>query len=134
MQLVLPWLRKAEEDLAAANHLRDPQLQLFGAVAFHCQQAVEKYLKAVLTFDGVSFPKTHDIRRLLLLMNRSEPSLAASLQDASVLSAYGVLPRYPDDLAQLTEVHAKRAWELAVKARDAVYGALGQSPPRILGT
>jgi hypothetical protein len=34
-------------------------------VGFHAQQAVEKWLKAVLGSRGVEFEYTHDLRRLL---------------------------------------------------------------------
>lgn len=35
------------------------------AIAFHCQQAAEKYLKAFLTWHQVAFSKTHDLQELL---------------------------------------------------------------------
>lgn len=42
------WLRIAKEDLCAAKGLLS--LELFSSVAFHCQQAAEKSLKAYLVF------------------------------------------------------------------------------------
>src|SRR5271157_4486483 len=54
-------VHKADVDLAAVEHLTgasgiDKELLLF-----HLQQAVEKYLKARLSFSGLHFEKTHDI-------------------------------------------------------------------------
>ena len=54
-------LRKAEQDLNAAGSLLRSASGLQAVVAFHAQQAVEKYLKALLVRHQVYFPKTHDI-------------------------------------------------------------------------
>jgi HEPN domain-containing protein len=48
-ELVGQWIAKAELDYrAAVRLLRDPE-PIREAVAFHCEQVVEKYLKAQLT-------------------------------------------------------------------------------------
>jgi len=55
------WLSRAAADLrAAANELtaEDP---VTGDTVFHCQQAVEKAMKAFLTWHDVPFRKTHDL-------------------------------------------------------------------------
>jgi hypothetical protein len=41
---------------------RDP---CFDAVCFHAQQCAEKFLKARLTADGITFAKTHSLTALL---------------------------------------------------------------------
>jgi HEPN domain-containing protein len=64
-------------------------------VAFHAQQAAEKYLKALLTRHQIEFPKTHVIRRLLILLGPVEPLIAEELDDANWLSPYGAELRYP---------------------------------------
>ena len=46
--LVLQWIGKAEQDLAAAGILLTNATRLPSVIAFHAQQAVEKYLKAIL--------------------------------------------------------------------------------------
>ena len=59
------WVAKAEEDLTTAAHtLRLGRSCPTGAVCFHAQQTVEKYLKAYLVSRGTPFPKTHDIEDL----------------------------------------------------------------------
>jgi HEPN domain-containing protein len=47
---VQTWLEKARQDLEAAAWLLESPSSLYGAVGFHCQQAVEKALKAYLTW------------------------------------------------------------------------------------
>lgn len=57
--------RKAEND-AKAMRLIAPDAEISDEiVGFHAQQAVEKWLKAVLGFRGIEFEYTHDLRRLI---------------------------------------------------------------------
>ena len=53
--LVRQWIEKAELDYQAAAELHDAGERLRQVVAFHCQQAVEKYLKALLVRHQVEF-------------------------------------------------------------------------------
>ena len=63
-------------------------------VCYHCQQAVEKYLKGLLVLREVSFPKTHDLRILLELAGKHS---ALRIHPAEVLplNRYLVEGRYP---------------------------------------
>lgn len=59
------WIAKAENDLLNATHTltlgsRCPT----DTVCFHAQQCAEKYLKALLSFRGSDFAKTHDLEAL----------------------------------------------------------------------
>ena len=60
-KLTKEWFKKAEHDLLNAEIVLNSgknQLPL-DTVCFHCQQAVEEYLKGFLVYHGVDFPKTH---------------------------------------------------------------------------
>jgi HEPN domain-containing protein len=46
---------------------------LRGDALFHCQQAAEKVLKAYLTWNGRTFPKTHSIGELGLAVAELAP-------------------------------------------------------------
>jgi len=59
------WTFFADKDILAAETLVD-NAELSGEAVFHCQQAVEKYFKAFLTKNGISFRKTHDLEELYL--------------------------------------------------------------------
>jgi len=67
-RLVREWLRKANADFDLAEHLVAEGSVFLNAIAFHCQQAVEKYLKALLTWWGTEFPKTHVLATLFSLI------------------------------------------------------------------
>lgn len=59
------WIEKAEHDLIAAKLIIDHQPLILDIACFHCQQAVEKYLKTFLVFKKEEFPRTHNLDLLL---------------------------------------------------------------------
>lgn len=65
------WLRYARSDLALARVERPAEV-LLDSLCFHAQQTVEKSMKAVLLSQGIRFPYTHDIARLITLLNQSQ--------------------------------------------------------------
>lgn len=81
-------LRCAEVDLAAA-----PPLTL--DACFHCQQAVEKALKAFLVYRDVEFETSHLIAYLLDLCAGQEPLFEELRASAVPLTVYASRLRYP---------------------------------------
>ena len=66
-------------------------------VCFHCQQAVEKYLKALLINKGHDkIPKTHNIDLLLNLCRKYDENFV--IYAGTELTSYAVDLRYPDIL------------------------------------
>jgi hypothetical protein len=88
------WLELAGDDLSAAQLLAPSQQITDSIVGFHCQQAIEKALKAVLTSLGVEFPKTHDIVLLRDQLAAAGHGLPAELNGVGDLNPYGVALRY----------------------------------------
>jgi HEPN domain-containing protein len=119
-ELVKQWLAKAEEDLGVAEHLIVQNTPYFGAVGFHTQQATEKFLKAILVWHQIEFPKTHDLAELLDLVADADPVLAATLRNVVILSIYAVEARYPGDSPEITSSDAQTALSLANQARKHV--------------
>jgi HEPN domain-containing protein len=60
-RFVSEWLKKADLDLQLAEYLQVEDAPFYEAIAFHSQQATEKYLKAVLVKNQVESPETHNI-------------------------------------------------------------------------
>jgi HEPN domain-containing protein len=116
---VQEWIREAEGDLRAAAHLLSLQQEDYFVVAFHAQQAAEKFLKALLVRYQIPFPKTHDIDRLLDLLRPVVPELKDKLASSGDLTPYGVEFRYPDQPA-VDEETARQAVETARSVRDTV--------------
>ena len=110
------WLEKAELDFRAAFRLSS-ESEFRDIVVFHCQQAAEKFLKALLTLRQTEFPKTHVIRRLLILLEPTDRELAAELAEAVWLSPFGADIRYPGERAETLPGDQERALALAGQVR-----------------
>ncbi len=95
-RLVAEWIEKAALDFDTVVRLAGEE-RFRSIVAFHAQQAAEKYLKALLTRHQIEFPKTHVIGRLLVLLHPIDPTLAQVLDEANWLTPFGAEIRYPDD-------------------------------------
>ena len=119
--LVGEWLKKAELDFKTVVRLSE-EGEFRDIVGFHAQQATEKYLKARLTRHQIEFPKTHVIRRLLILLEPVDRAMVMELDDANWLSPFGAEIRYPGDRAEALPGEEVRAWQLTQKVRDAVLG------------
>ena len=61
-------LKLARVDLKALTGMNDIEIFAEAVFGFHAQQAIEKGLKAWLASLGTSYPKTHDLRLLLVLL------------------------------------------------------------------
>ena len=125
-QFTRQWIDKAERDYAAGSHLLPAGGVYFEAVAFHAQQAAEKYLKALLVWHQIEFPKTHDINLLLTLLSDLQSGLPTELAEAGNLTSYAVEYRYPGDYPEVTRKDAQEALEIAAKVRQAVLQALSK--------
>jgi len=112
-EAVLEWLAKARNDWTTVEILLASGQAPGETTCFHCQQYVEKLIKAVLTYAGVEAPKTHDLRRLIQLAVSSVPELAAFAEAADGLTVYGVQTRYPGDWRQIGPDEMDEAVRLA---------------------
>jgi len=65
-------------------------------IGFHCQQAAEKLLKALLSEFGIAFPRTHNLRLLMDLLVDGGYPLPPELDDLDSLTPFGTLFRYED--------------------------------------
>jgi HEPN domain-containing protein len=98
-QTTLEWLSLAEEDLMAAKSLAS-NVRLCNIAAFHCQQCIEKCLKAFLEEKELGTVKSHDLIRLLKLtglsMNEVDMELLAIINEVYIDARYpgemGLLP------------------------------------------
>ena len=127
IRMVRLWVEKAEHDFRAIEGIMTLEYNCpFDAMCFHCQQACEKYLKALLTFHSIEFPKTHD---LLDLFNRMPASVGLNLKggDLAIINRYSVEPRYPGDWESFTKAESEDALTIAKTVRDAIRSALPKS-------
>lgn len=88
--------RKADDD-SRAMRLLAPNPEISDEiVGFHAQQAVEKWLKAVMALHGLEEARIHDLGRLLEILGEAGVDLPPSADHLDDLSIYAVPLRYAD--------------------------------------
>jgi HEPN domain-containing protein len=114
------WLEKADHDLLnIRNNLAASEVP-WDTVCFHAQQAGEKLLKAYLVARGATPDRTHDLVKLLSACAAIDGALLDLETECVTLSAYGVLPRYPDDVDDLGEDDARLLIAAAKRIRSQI--------------
>jgi HEPN domain-containing protein len=89
------WLLKARHDWSAAKKIFSPDAEETDVAAYHCQQAVEKMLKAYLVSRNREFEKVHDLGYLLdqcVLSDKDFETLRVAVEP---LTVYAIAFRYP---------------------------------------
>lgn len=102
------WLRHAKSNLAIAKEPK-PAEALWEHLCFEAQQAAEKAVKAVLVFRGIEFPKTHDLRVLLMIADPTGRELPEEIWQAADLTDYAIEPRYPGMGEPVSEEEYRKA-------------------------
>lgn len=114
------WVKKAESDLRVARNeslILDPERD---AVCFHCQQAAEKYLKAILCDLGLPIPRIHDLVRLLMSLVPHHPRLGKCRRTLAPLTRYATEYRYPGFSASARQMQAalRHAERIRIEVRS----------------
>jgi HEPN domain-containing protein len=112
------WRILAERDMAVADHLATTMFPIpTEIIAFHCQQAAEKYLKGALVILGEEPPYIHDLDDLCSLAEKHRPSFVKIASLCTIITHFSVQPRYDRGL-DLSEVdmrivlaHTKTIWD-----------------------
>ena len=118
------WLEKAEHDLMAAQLIIEIQPIILEIACFHCQQAVEKYLKAFLVSQKQDFPKTHNLDILLKKCADIDPSFEGI--DLLNLEDFAVRGRYPHDFISPTIEETQQFYEIALGVKSSVLAVVNK--------
>ena len=116
-------LKKAETDLQGAEVLykSDNEFLDVEIVFFHLQQSIEKFLKAVLSYRGIHYTKTHDLEQLFKLLGTEFVLDNSDVEFIEALNIYAVQGRYDyvseeldniDDFFKIARKVRKRAYEI----------------------
>lgn len=119
-ELVKKWMKKADKDILTAARELSFEDPITDSVCFHCQQAVEKYLKAYLVFHQKYFTETHNILNLLELCSSIDPSFSSQLSEADKLTDYAIEIRYPDVWLEPDLSDAQEALKIAKEVKEFV--------------
>jgi len=118
------WIEKARSDLLNAdNNLVAPRVP-YDTVCFHCQQAAEKLLKALLVACGREYPTTHNLFVILEKVLEFDATAESLRQALAMLNSYSVEVRYPGDAWMPTPDDTTQARQAAQEVYDFVQSKL----------
>lgn len=113
IKLSFQWMDKAKSDLATAHILIHGEERHLDTGVYHCQQAVEKALKAFLTVCGSTITKTHDIELLVTLCSEHDCTFSRFLEMATEITPYATEFRYPGEVMEPSDIDAETACHIA---------------------
>jgi len=123
-QLAAILAQKATDDAVAVREIeRNPEIA-DSILGFHAQQAIEKWLKAVLAQSGAEFEYTHDLRHLIGLIEAAHIAFPLDIPTVISFTEFAVPLRYEDLLdaepldrpAAVTLVDEVGAWAKSMLA------------------
>ena len=114
LEIVHEWIEKADKDLLSAKILIK-EVGLENQVGFHCQQAIEKWLKAYLISKNGEPRKIHDLFALVLECEKYDPNFEQLEPIIEGITDFAVEFRYPGYWA--TPEEANDALENTEKSR-----------------
>lgn len=123
-ELILKWIEKADHDLGTAILIFKHIPEYRDTIAFHCQQAVEKYLKGYLLFLDLEFRKIHDLVYLAELIGQKKPLNSDLISKLIELEDYAVEIRYPDSEIQLTNEEILNAIAISKEIREYITNSI----------
>ena len=105
------WINRARSDLTqATNEVPGVYIE---SLCFNAQQAAEKAIKAVMISRNIEFPFVHDLDYLLSLLEDKGEVIPAPIQQASKLTKYAAITRYPGDIDPVTSQEYTEAIAIA---------------------
>ncbi len=112
------WLYKAAIDILSARELQINEL-CYASSAFHCQQCVEKALKAYLLYSQKRLVDGHNLTWLCRQAVKVDKSFRQWLDECSYLNRYYIETRYPADIALVIEKKTiERVYNMAKEMFD----------------
>lgn len=117
----IEWFERGRHDIETAQLLYDER-GYTDSIAYHVQQAIEKYLKGYLVLQGKKPPKIHELDTLLNHIAVFDNSFLDFLDLCEKTSHYYIEDRYPPgppveyDFKEIKQ-DLDRAWELIKKVQ-----------------
>ncbi len=105
------WIARAKSNLVRAGSvIEGVELE---DLCFDAQQAGEKAIKAVFIHRDETFPYSHDLDKLLHLLEGNGHRVPKYVKDAKELTQYAHVTRYPSLAAEVTPRQHRRAVRIA---------------------
>ena len=102
-KIINNWISLAKYDLATAEDMLKAKRYLY--VAFMCQQAIEKILKACYVKQHKSTPPyTHNLLRLIKELSFKDETGDEIMATIEELNSYYIESRYTEDIEELSKL------------------------------
>jgi len=121
------WLLKAAHDERSAKILLKSEFPVTDTACFHCQQAVEKLLKAYLVYKEEKFAKVHNVSYLLDLCSDLDNSFEEIRENIEELAPFAVEVRYPGSCIDIPLNEANAIFKSVLKCRQFIVELLSES-------
>ena len=111
------WLKRAKSNLnrsKESDHLELREI-VIEDLLFDAQQSAEKSFKAVLINYDIKFPMTHDLAKLITLLQNNNVNFPEEILEAAELTTYAVITRYPGNIRKIEKEDLNWAVDIAEK-------------------
>jgi len=130
-EVVLKWIKKANEDLLLVEKEIKTEDALNNLIAFHLQQFVEKYLKAFLISKKVKPEKTHNIDILLNKCKEMDNDFIVFFESTlPELTDCAIQVRYPDVDFSVDMEFNKEVLKIVYSLKKLIEKKLGITTPK----
>ena len=119
---IADWLDKASRDIKSAKILKEHDCGN-DVVAFHCQQAAEKALKAYLIKQSGVILSSHSLVFLCKEASRYDTVFKSYLKDCAFLNQYYIETRYPAEEPLIVE---DQEAEECIRIAERIYGIVSE--------
>jgi HEPN domain-containing protein len=90
----MEWFARGDHDIESAQLLYEEK-GYTDVIAYHIQQAIEKYLKGYLVFHGKKYPKIHDLDTLVNMISKFDKGFLTFTELCEKVTRYYIEERYP---------------------------------------
>lgn len=119
-QLAEEWFLKGNHDIETAQLLFDER-GYNEVICFHIHQAIEKYLKGFLVYNGVEYKRIHDLEELLKACSDIDADFLNFLDECLSITEYYFESRYPlGDIMDYSSEEVKDSLDEAYKIIDLI--------------
>ena len=117
IETTIEWFNFADADYDSAIILNNAHRKHNEIICYHCQQAVEKYLKAFICYNGIIPPKIHVLEILCASCSKFDLSFDQIAKECAYLSPFAIHSRYPLEM-EITGSNTAKALEIAEKVKN----------------
>ncbi|GHT48988.1 HEPN domain-containing protein [Spirochaetia bacterium] len=108
IETIREWFYLADADIDSAKLVKEVRPQHLEIICYHCEQAVEKYLKGFLQANEIMPPHIHDLEKLCAMCSEKDIRFDTIIKECIYLTDFATQLRYPQEI-HITEYNVTKA-------------------------